>query len=52
MEKNVGSADKAVRIAVGASLILAGVFAPVGTVAKGVMFVVAAVALFTAFYGW
>ncbi len=52
MEKNVGSADKAVRIAVGAALVLGGVFAPVDTVVRGVFFVLAAVALSTAFYGW
>lgn len=52
MEKNVGRTDKTVRIVAGVVLLLAGIFAPVGIAARSVFFVVAAVAFFTAFYGW
>lgn len=52
MEKNVGSADKAVRIIVGSALVLGGLFAPVSVPVKVVMFVFATSAFLTAFFSW
>ncbi len=51
MKKNVGGADKTVRIVLGIVLVVAGLFAPVSTGIRAGMFVVAVIALGTAFSG-
>lgn len=51
MKKNVGGADKTIRIILGVILIMAGVFAPLTTGFRVGLFAVAAVAFVTAFTG-
>jgi len=52
VEKNVGSIDKTIRIIVGIVLFIVGVFVQMGTGLKIASFVVAAIALATAFVGF
>jgi hypothetical protein len=52
MNRNVGGTDRAVRLVAGAALLLLGLLAPVGTGARAVIFVIAAVAFVTAFTGF
>ena len=50
--KNVGGIDKGLRLIVGAILILIGLFAHVASGLRTVVFIVAAVALFTGIFGF
>ncbi len=52
MRKNVGGVDKILRYIVGIAAFLVGVFAPVAGGLRIIAFVVAAVALFTAIFGF
>ena len=52
MEKNVGGIDKILRFILGIVAVFVGVFAPIAGGFRIVAFVVAAVALFTALYGF
>jgi hypothetical protein len=52
MEKNVGGMDKTIRIIVGIVLLIVGVFVQMGTGLRIASFVVAAIALVTAFAGF
>lgn len=52
MNRNVGATDRAVRLTVGAVLLLLGLLSPVGTGTRAVIFVIAAVAFVTAFTGF
>ncbi len=52
MEKNVGRLDKVIRIIVGIVLLIAGIFVQMGTGLKIVSFLIAAIALGTAFAGF
>jgi len=52
MEKNVGGIDKIIRFILGIVAVFVGVFAPIAGGFRVVAFVVAAVALFTAIYGF
>jgi hypothetical protein len=52
MTKNVGGADKFVRLFVGLVLVVAGLVSPLETAGKVVLFVVAGIALATAFTGF
>lgn len=52
MTKNVGGFDKILRIILGIAAVLAGVFAPIAGGFRIIAFVVAAVALFTAIFGF
>ncbi len=52
MKKNVGGIDKLLRFILGIAAIVAGVFAPIAEGLRIVAFVVAAVALFTAIFGF
>ena len=52
MKKNVGGMDKILRFILGIAAVLVGVFAPIAGGIRIVAFVVAAVALFTAIFGF
>ena len=52
MKKNVGGIDKILRLIVGIAAILLGFLAPLSEGFRIVSFVVAAVALFTAIFGF
>ena len=52
MEKNVGGIDKVLRFILGIAAVFVGVFAPIAGGLRIVAFVVAAVAFFTAIYGF
>jgi hypothetical protein len=52
MEKNVGGLDKTIRIIIGIVLLIVGIFVPLGTGLRITSFVVAAIALGTAFVGF
>lgn len=49
MQKNVGSIDRNIRVVLGIVFLIAGLFLHVGTELKTVLFVVAAIALATAY---
>lgn len=51
MKKNVGGLDKALRITLGILLLLFGIFGPLSAGIKTLVFLVAAVALFTGLFG-
>ena len=52
MEKNVGGIDRILRSVVAIVAVLVGIFAPISGGFRIVAFVVAAVALFTAIFGF
>jgi len=52
MKRNVGAADKGIRIGLGIFAIGVGLLAPIGAVGRVIAFVVAAAALITAFTGF
>jgi len=52
MEKNVGGIDRILRTVVAIVAVLVGIFAPISGGFRIVAFVVAAVALFTAIFGF
>ena len=52
MTKNVGGIDKILRFILGIAAVLVGVFAPIAGGLRIIAFVVAAVALFTATFGF
>jgi hypothetical protein len=52
MKKNVGGIDKIVRFILGIAAIFVGIFAPIAGGLRVVAFVVAAVALLTAIFGF
>jgi hypothetical protein len=52
MQKNVGSIDRNIRIALGAILLIIGIFAQISTGLRTGAFVVAAIAFVTAFSGF
>ena len=52
MTKNVGGFDKILRFIVGIAAVLVGVFAPIAGGPRIIAFVVAAVAFFTAIFGF
>ena len=52
MMKNVGGIDKIIRFVLGIAAVLVGLFAPVAGGIRLIAFVVAAVALFTAIFGF
>ena len=52
MKKNVGGIDKIARFILGIGAILVGVLAPIAGAFRIIAFVVAAIALFTAFFGF
>ena len=52
MEKNVGGIDKTIRIIVGIVLLIVSIFVQMGTGLRVASFVVAAIALGTAFVGF
>lgn len=52
MKKNVGGIDKAIRVVVGIVFVLIGLFANITGGLRIGAFVVAAIALFTAFFGF
>ena len=52
MEKNLGDIDKTIRIIVGIVLLIVGIFVQMGTGLRITSFVVAAIALGTAFVGF
>ena len=52
MKKNVGGIDKILRLILGIAAILVGIFAPIAGGLRIAVFVVAAVALFTAIFGF
>jgi hypothetical protein len=52
MEKNVGGIDKILRFILAIVAVFAGVFAPISGGLRTVAFLVAAIALFTAIYGF
>lgn len=52
MEKNVGSFDRNIRIILGITLLIAGLFIQAGAGLKTAFFAVAAIALITAFTGF
>jgi hypothetical protein len=51
MDKNVGGADKSIRVVLGVVLILAGIFFQVSTGLRIALLIVSGVALVTAFTG-
>ncbi|MFN3480283.1 MAG: DUF2892 domain-containing protein [Thermodesulfovibrionales bacterium] len=51
MKKNVGGLDKALRIAMGIILSIVGIFGSLSIGMKTVVFLVAAIALFTGIFG-
>lgn len=51
MKKTVGGIDKGIRIVIGLILILIGIFLPMGTGWRVGLFIVAGLALITAFTG-
>jgi len=52
MKKNVGGVDKILRFIFGIAAVSVGVFAPIAGGLRIIAFVVAAVALFTAIFGF
>ena len=52
MQKNIGIADKAIRIVAGSALVAGAIFAPVSTPIKVVMLLFATSAFLTAFFSW
>ena len=52
MEKNVGGIDKILRFILGIVAVFVGVFAPISGGLRIIAFVIAAIALFTAIYGF
>jgi hypothetical protein len=52
MGKNVGSMDRTIRIIIGMVLLIAGIFVQMGTGLRGAAFVIAVIALGTAFVGF
>jgi Protein of unknown function (DUF2892) len=52
MTKNVGGIDKILRFILGIAAVLLGLFAPIASGIRIIAFVVAAVALFTAIFGF
>lgn len=52
MTANVGSTDKKIRIIAGTILLIAGIFAPVGTGLRIGAFVIAGIAFATAFFSF
>ena len=52
MKKNVGGIDKILRFILGIVALVVGIFAPIAGGLRIVVFVVAAVALFTAIFGF
>ncbi len=52
MKKNVGGIDKILRVILGIAALLVGAFAPIAGGLRIIAFVVAAVALFTAIFGF
>jgi hypothetical protein len=51
MKKTVGGIDKGIRIIIGLILILGGLFCPLATGWRVLVFIVAAISLITAFTG-
>ncbi len=52
MKKNVGGIDKILRYILGIAAFLAGLFAPIAGGLRIIAFVIAAIALFTAIFGF
>jgi hypothetical protein len=52
VNKNVGGIDKSLRLVLGIVLVLAGLFAPFGGGVRIVVFIIAAIALFTGAFGF
>ncbi len=52
MKKNVGGVDKTIRLVLGVVFVGLGALAPIGVAGRLVAFVIAAVALLTAFGGF